>query len=157
VRSIISYADPLERRTFEGTLTKPAHAGQIYQAHNATFGGRSRSQYLWITRAGQVLSRRSLNKIIHDEVGHAYATRQLLCAGAPPREILEAPKAWVSRVLPLIARRIRHPGNFVFAFGLDGLAREQVRRFNEVGSPYPRLPVACAETEESIHASAPAI
>jgi hypothetical protein len=44
VRSIISYADPLERRNAEGVLTKPAHAGQIYAATNAVFGGRSRAQ-----------------------------------------------------------------------------------------------------------------
>jgi hypothetical protein len=128
VRSIISYADPLERRTAEGLLTKPAHAGQIYAASNAVFSGRSRAQYVQINRDGQVLSRRSLNKIINQEVGHAYATRQLEACGAPPRNLLESPKEWVSRVLPLISSRVKHPGNFVFAFGLDGPAREQVRQ-----------------------------
>src|SRR3546814_12350961 len=32
VRSVLSYADPLERRDIlTGIVTKPAHAGQIYQ------------------------------------------------------------------------------------------------------------------------------
>lgn len=157
VRSIISYADPLERRTLEGILTKPAHAGQIYQASNAIFSGRSRAQYVWITRAGQVLSRRSLTKVINQEVGHAYAARQLEAAGAPPREMLEEPKTWVNRVLPLIAGRIKHPGNFVFAFGLDGPAREQVRQVNAGGHPYPRIPMARIEPELELEAFAHAI
>lgn len=139
IRSVISYADPLERRTPEGLLTKPAHAGQIYQATNATYSGRSRAQYLWMGRDGRVLSRRSLNKIINEEVGHAYASRQLLAAGAPARAMLESPKAWVTRVLPQIATRIKHPGNFVFAFGLDCPAREQVRQANAGGQPYPKV------------------
>ena len=139
IRSVISYADPLERRTPEGLLTKPAHAGQIYQATNAIYGGRSRAQYLWMCRDGRVLSRRSLNKIINQEVGHAYAARQLMAAGAPAREMLESPKEWVERVLPLIATRIKHPGNFVFAFGLDSPARDLVRQTNAGGQPYPKI------------------
>jgi len=85
------------------------------------------------------LSRRSLSKIINLEVGHAYATRQLEACGAPPRTLLESPKEWVSRVLPLISSRVKHPGNFVFAFGLDGPAREQVRQVNAGGQPYPKV------------------
>jgi len=150
VRTIISYADPLERRNEAGQLTKPAHAGQIYQAHNAVFAGRSRPQYLWMTRAGQVLSRRALAKITRQEVGQAYATRQLLAAGAPARAPREAPGAWVERVLPLIATRVRHPGNYVFAFGLDEAAREQVRAVNDHGAPYPKLPRALPETEHEM-------
>jgi hypothetical protein len=139
VRSVISYADPLERRSTEGLLTKPAHAGQIYQASNAIYGGRSRAQYLWMTREGRVLSRRSLNKIINEEVGQAYASRQLEAAGAPTRALLESPKEWVARVLPLIGTRIKHPGNYVFAYGLDGQARDQVRHVNAGGQPYPKV------------------
>jgi len=157
VRSVISYADPLERRNLEGVLTKPAHAGQIYQASNAIFSGRSRSQYLWVTRDGHVLSRRAMNKIVNHEVGHAYATRQLEAAGAPPRELLESPKQWVERVRPLIATRLKHPGNFVFAFGLDGPAREQVRQVNLGGHPYPRLATQCSPSEEEAFGFAPAI
>lgn len=138
VRAIISYADPLERRDAAGVLLKPAHAGQIYMAHNALYAGRSSSQYLWLARTGQVLSRRTLNKIVREEQGQAYATRQILAAGTPPREPLEPPKAWLGRVLPLIATRIRHPGNHVFAFGLDDLARAQVRAANAGGQPYPK-------------------
>lgn len=157
VRSIISYADPMERRTFEGILTKPAHAGTIYAASNAAFGGRSRPQYLWITPAGQVLSRRALNKIADQEVGHAYATRQLLAAGAPSRQLLEDPKTWVTRVLPLIATRVRHPGNFVFAFGLDGPACEQVRQINANGLPYPRIECARATSQRELDSLVPAL
>jgi hypothetical protein len=147
VRGVISYADPLERRTAEGVLTKPAHAGQIYQAHNAVFAGRSASRYLWIGSDGRVISPRSLTKIVNQESGHAYATSQLLEAGADPRQFLETPRAWIERVLPQIARRIRHPGNFVFAFGLDGPARDQVVEANAGGHPYPRIPPKLRQLE----------
>lgn len=47
IRSIISYADPLERRDQSGRVTKPAHAGQIYQAHNAVYAGRASARSIF--------------------------------------------------------------------------------------------------------------
>lgn len=142
VRAIISYADPLERRDVHGVIVKPAHAGQIYQAHNALYAGRASARTLWLSRAGQVLSPRALAKIANGEQGREYAARQLLTAGAPARAHGETPADWMKRVLPLIAHRVRHPGNHVFAFGLDLAAKRSIAQANAGGQPYPRVSAA---------------
>lgn len=46
VTAVLSYADPMERHAAGGELTKSAHVGQIYQAHNATFAGRAAARWL---------------------------------------------------------------------------------------------------------------
>jgi hypothetical protein len=146
VRAVISYADPVERRTAEGLLCKPAHAGQIYQASNATFVGRASPHWLWLARDGRVISPRALAKIRAQDRGHRYAEAQLLAAGADPRRIGEEPNVWLDRVLraPLFAR-LRHPGNFIYAFGLDQAARDYAAT---KAQPYPKLPArtSCQET-----------
>lgn len=140
VSAVLSYADPLERHTAGGELTKPAHVGQIYQAHNATFAGRAGARWLWIDRDGQVVSARALSKIRLQECGHAYAERQLVAAGAEQRRHSEAPSDWLKRVLrePQF-RRVRHPGNFAYAFGLTRTARVVIQRTNPTTLPFPRL------------------
>lgn len=136
VRSVLSYADPLERRDAAGLLTKPAHAGQIYQATNAVFRGRGNPRTLLIGRDGTVISERSLSKIRSGERGHAYAERQVVAAGALPRHPYEDGAVWLKRVLcaPHF-QRVRHPGNFAYAFPLDGAVKATLG----AGMPYPRL------------------
>lgn len=140
IQTIVSYADPMERRTPLGHVIKPAHAGQIYQGHNALFAGRSSPRVLWLTVDGQVLSERSLSKIRNHECGHESATQRLLALGADARRFCESPGAWIKRVLPTIARRVRHPGNFVYVFGLTPEAKEQLVTRHAGGQPYPKLP-----------------
>lgn len=137
-RAVVSYADPMERSTAAGLITKPAHFGTIYQASNAAFAGRASAQWMWIDRDGRAISRRALSKIRLREVGCAYAERQLVDAGAEPRRAFEEPVAWLARVLcePTF-RRIRHPGNFAYAFGLDRAARASIAAANDP-LPYPR-------------------
>ena len=140
VRAVVSYADPMERRTVEGLLTKAAHAGQIYAAHNAVFAGRAKPRWLWLDRNGQVVSERALSKIRAQHQGHAYAERQLVTAGADPRRYGEEPAAWLERVLRAPTfRRLRHPGNFVFVFGLDRQAKAGVLVANGGNRPYPKV------------------
>lgn len=140
VRVVLSYSDPMERRTAEGLLTKPAHVGQIYQAHNAVFAGRASPHWHWFTRDGQVVSPRALSKIRNQERGHAYAERLLIAAGAGARGFLESPADWLDRVLePPAFRRLRHPGNFAYVFGLDREAKAAVAAVNGGGLPYPHL------------------
>lgn len=143
VRAVVSYADPMERRTVEGLLTKPAHAGTIYAAHNAVFAGRARGRWLWLDRNGQVVSERALSKIKALHRGHAYAERQLVAAGAAPRRYGEDPVVWLARVLrePTF-RRLKHPGNFAFVFGLNRAAKASIVAATGGGHPYPKLPPA---------------
>jgi hypothetical protein len=137
IRAVLSYADPVERRSAEGLLSKPAHAGMIYQATNAAFLGRAEPRWLWLNRDGQVVSPRALSKIRSGDKGHAYAQAQLLAAGADPRRAGEAPAAWLDRVLRAPTfRRLKHPGNFTYVFGLD---REARGRAQAQSLPYPKL------------------
>lgn len=140
VSAVLSYADPMERHTAGGELTKPAHVGQIYQAHNAVFAGRAGARWLWLDRDGQIISARALSKVRHQEVGHAYAERRLISAGAEPRGFGEEPADWLRRILrePMF-RRVRHPGNFAYVFSLNRTARAAVRRANPTALPFPRL------------------
>ncbi|WP_175429971.1 Mom family adenine methylcarbamoylation protein [Azospirillum argentinense] len=140
VAAVLSYADPMERTTAGGELTKPAHVGQIYQAHNATFAGRAAARWLWIDRNGQVVSPRALSKIRLQERGHAYAERQIMAAGVDARRPGEEPADWLRRVLrePTF-RRVKHPGNFAYAFGLTREARATIKLANPTPLPFPRL------------------
>lgn len=137
---MVSYADPMERRTVEGRLTKPAHAGTIYAAHNAVFAGRARGRHLWLDCNGQVVSERALSKIRHQERGYAYAERRLIAAGVEPRRFGEDPAVWLARVLrEPIFRRLKHPGNFVFVFGQDRAATSAAVTVVGGRRPYPKL------------------
>lgn len=137
MRSVLSYADPVERHTAEGHLCKPAHAGTIYKASNAAFVGRSEPRWFWMKRDGTFVQPRDLTKIRKQEQGHPYATRELIEAGAEPRRFGEDPAAWLKRVLrePTFTR-IKHPGNFTYVFGLD---RETRRAAAAKAQPYPEI------------------
>lgn len=140
VRAVLSYADPMERATASGLLCKPAHAGTIYQGSNAAFLGRARARWLWLTAAGNVVSERSLSKIKAQHRGHRYAESQLVDAGADPRRFGEDPAGWIGRILVAPTfRRLKHPGNFTYVFGLDSEVRA---RAIANSLTYPKLRLA---------------
>lgn len=86
------------------------------------------------------MSARALSKIRLQECGHAYAERRLVVVGADPRRTGEAPADWLHRVLrEPVFRRVRHPGNFAYAFGLTRAARAAIKRANPSPLPFPRL------------------
>jgi hypothetical protein len=143
VAAVWSYADPLERRAADGTLVKPAHWGTAYRASNARYLGRAKGEPVLLTPSGRALNRRALDKIAGGESGHAYATRQVLAAGAPPRAPGEDPAAWVARILAWPAlRRVPHPGNLVYAFALTDDARRALDARHGAPAPYPPRPRA---------------
>lgn len=137
VRAVVSYADPLERHSAAGELTKAAHWGTIYQASNALHVGRSDARTLLVAPNGHVVSGRALSKIRHEDQGWQYATQQLLDQGAPARQAGESLEGWVTRATAGF-RRLRHPGNLCYVFGLDDLARRQLRTMHGAGLPYQR-------------------
>lgn len=120
VRAILSYSDPMPRRTADGVQVTGGHIGTIYQAHNARYLGRSSRETLILDRAGRTVSRRSLSKLRNGERSAGVAYRRLLEAGAPPRQLGEGDAAYVARALaegPF--QRVRHPGNHVYAWPLS--------------------------------------
>lgn len=140
IRSILSYADPMERFDGSGILTKPAHAGQIYQASNAMFAGRAKPRTLTIGPSGTVISERSFSKVRYEERGYAYAARQLIAAGVPEREQGESLPAWLDRVMSSgILRKVRHPGNYAYVLPLARDARRAASRAIGERLPYPKL------------------
>lgn len=137
VRAVLSYADPVERTTVGGQLTKPAHWGTIYQASNALHVGRSSPRWLYLAPDGSVISGRALTKVRKLERGWMYVARQMLDWGAAPRAFAEEPRDWLDRVLPSF-RRLKHPGNLAYLFGLDRQASIALRERHAGGSSYPK-------------------
>lgn len=140
VQMVLSYSDPVPRQTEEGKLIMPGHVGQIYQAFNGRFVGRSSARWLWLDRAGRVVSARALSKIRNEERGAAYAADQLLKAGAPRPKLGESGRDWVERSLregPF--RRVYHPGNYAYVWAVGGpSAVRVVQRTFAPPLPYPR-------------------
>ena len=135
LRAVLSYSDPMVRRTFDGQLVTPGHVGVIYQAHNGRHVGRSEARWSYFDRQGRIVSRRAISKVRGDERGSASAYALLVSQGAPVRRPFESGRAWVARaLLEAPWERVRHPGNlaYVWAIGPD-------RRKTEAGFP-PALP-----------------
>ncbi len=88
--SVVSYADPMTRRSPDGSLIKPGHVGQVYSVMGAAYRGRTRPRYETITPDGQLFSERAMTKIRAGESGRAYATAQLLRPRIRPRRPLRS-------------------------------------------------------------------
>jgi hypothetical protein len=141
MRTVVSYSDPVPRFRADGSMVKPGHLGCVYQALNARYLGRSSARTLLVAPDGTVVSERSLSKLRNDERGADYAYRQLRALGAPPLAPTESGRKYVARVtaLPLF-RRMRHPGNLTYAWGLGGRhERARVEAGMPAALPYPRL------------------
>lgn len=135
IQGVVSFSDPLPRRTSEGTLVLPGHVGTIYQAHNGIYLGRGRSQYLNLLPDATSFNRRTEQKIRHQESGWRYAIDQLVAAGADPIRKGEEPSVWVSRALGTLCRRVRHAGNHKYCWALNS----RLRRFLPSSKPFPKM------------------
>lgn len=132
LRGVVSFADPLPRRAADGTVTTPGHVGQVYQAQNGVYLGRSTPRTLHLLPDGSTFSARAAQKIRRGERGWRYAVEQLVSAGAPaPTGDLGS---WLKTAIAALAT-VRHPGNhrYAWAFG-----RSEGRALSTRHSPYPR-------------------
>lgn len=138
IQSVIAYSDPVPRYSHDGAKIMPGHCGLIYQALSASFRGRSKARVLTLLPNGLVLSPRAVSKIRAQDTGAAYAERQLLDAGAPPRHFAECPETWLDRLARCgFFSHVRHPGNLVYAFALTKAAKRAARTVPSL--PFPRL------------------
>ncbi|MAG24163.1 hypothetical protein CMI47_01160 [Candidatus Pacearchaeota archaeon] len=120
-RAIVSFSDPVARRSTDRVLITPGHIGTIYQAFNMRFVGRSAPRKMLLTEAGfETLVPRSVSKIKTKEDGwHRNMVRLSQATGfAPPRNKSEASlRRWVEMVESTL-RPMAHPGNIAYAYAL---------------------------------------
>jgi hypothetical protein len=138
VRGVVAYSDPFRRTNAQGDVVLPGHVGTIYQAFNGSYLGQSRARTILLDPAGRVLNERTISKIRLGERGEDYAYRQLRRLGAPSRTTGEDGAAYVERVLGCgLFRRVRHPGNHVYAWPLErGVeTSERVVEFPKLDAP----------------------
>jgi hypothetical protein len=140
VQAIVSYADPFPLPDADGRFLRPAHYGTIYQGSNSVFCGRTSAAHLLVSPNGTVVSRRALDKIRRGERGARGAQQRLRELGAPPLLPDETPAAWVARARTFPGfQTVRHPGNFVYSFGLTPKAKRAIAdRFPY--TVYPKKP-----------------
>lgn len=138
LRGVVSFSDPMPRRTAAGRVLTPGHVGHVYKALNGVYTGRGTPRTLWIMADGRVFSARRRAKITGGERGDAGAIRELVELGAEPPRTGEPLAGWLTAALPAVgARRVRHHGNhrFVWTLGDRG-----ARRRTPIGldpMPYP--------------------
>jgi len=132
---IVSFTDPLPRQEpGTGRLVFKGHIGTIYQASSAVYAGRSLPDTMHLLPDGSVLNKRTLQKIRSRCQGWRYACGKLERFGAAPLLADEDSAAWLNRWLPLLAVRVRHPGNHRYLWQLD----KRQRRALPAGLPYPK-------------------
>ena len=128
VRGVLSYSDPVPRRSSAGGVIMPGHVGTIYQAHNAHYHGRATARTLWLDARGRCLSGRTISKVRGEESGVDYACAQVARATGVERTRYESGADYIARALASGAlTRLRHPGNHAYTWALDRKLRRAHR------------------------------
>ncbi|MEV6048697.1 hypothetical protein [Streptomyces xanthochromogenes] len=143
VRGVVSFADPVPRRTASGVLVMPGHVGTIYAATNALYTGRATARTVKLLPDGTVFHARTAQKIRRREQGHEYAVAQLRVLGAPRPQPGCDPAVWLREALTSVgARNVRHRGahRYVFRLGRTRREREEIRVEVPVLRSYPKQP-----------------
>lgn len=150
VAGVVSFADPVPRRTPAGDVITPGHLGTIYQASNAIFTGRAYARTLWVLPDGTVFNGQALQKIREQKRGHDYAERVLIGWGARPMRDGEDPRAWLAEARTAAGVTFfRHPGVLRYVFTLGATRRDRrAVRVALPSLPYPKT----RETRELVSA-----
>lgn len=148
VRGIVSFSDPMPRSRIVVDVDgrdrveqfMPGHVGICYQATNALALGRSTRRTLtYLPRHGLVLSDRTLQKIRSQESGADGAERRLVALGAPARRAGESAATWLRSALEeLQITKVRHPGNYRYAWALGTPAERRRARIGLPRTPYAK-------------------
>ena len=141
---VVSFSDPIPRRTVEGEVVFPGHLGGIYQASSSRYLGRGTARTLRLLPDGSVLSARAIQKVRSGEQGWRYVVAQLTRFGAPaPRCLVpganadvEELRSWLTSTTSLVTRPLRHPGNHRYAWPLNRHGLRMLERLPAV--PYPK-------------------
>lgn len=152
LRGVVSFADPFPRsRTIIDVdetgeprerveQVSPGHVGIAYQAAGAIACGRSTARtLLYLPRHGAVLPERSLSKIRGQESGSEAAERLLVRYGATRRTIAQSSHEWLHEALhELGAIRVRHPGNFRYAWPIGSRSQRRQTRITPTPTRHPK-------------------
>lgn len=130
---VVSFSDPVPRRTIEGGIVHRGHIGTIYQAFNGRYLGRSATRMISLLPDGSVLNARAIQKIRSLERGWKYAAALLERFGAAP--LSGDPAAWLAYWLPKLTRTLRHSGNHKYAWPLHRTAYKEM----PASLPYPKF------------------
>lgn len=141
---VVSFSDPVPRITQAGKVVMPGHCGLVYQALNGVFTGRGKARTLRLLPDGTVFSERSVSKIRSGERGMAYASTQLIQAGATPIDVEklseEERRAWLRKAVNDVTRPLPHGGNYRYVWTLH----KRDRKHLPPSQPYPKLLLANA-------------
>jgi hypothetical protein len=146
ILGVVSFSDPVPRRTLGGQLVLPGHVGSIYAGHNGVYVGRSKRSILHLLPDGRVLSPRAIQKVKAMERSWRYTVELLEAHGAPRFELDELGcdqvrrLAWLDRALAATTRRFRHGGNHKYVWALDRRVHRSVIRTVAARSPNGMLP-----------------
>lgn len=132
ILGVVSFSDPVRRRTSEGQVIAPGHTGCVYQALSACYVGRSDGRTLHLLPDGRVFNHRTEQKIRKREVGWRYGVEELRSYGADP--VWDDPKAWLEHWLPRITRPLVHKGNHKYKWALHRSMRASLG----ASKPYPK-------------------
>lgn len=130
---IVSFSDPVPRTRVDGTIIHRGHFGICYQATSATFLGRTEPRTVHLLPDGTVLNERTIQKIRAGEQGWQYAAALLEKFGAAPPPLKDRAE-WLKTWLTHLTRRLRHSGNYKYAWAIAAGAR----RFLPASLPYPK-------------------
>jgi hypothetical protein len=134
---VVSFSDPHPRHDAQGRLVMPGHVGTVYQASNALYIGQRKSEWIHVLRDGTVLHNRALAKVRAQDSGWRPIVARLVADGAP---LLEGdPAAWLARVLPLVTRPMKHPGNHKYVLPIGSASKRALRNVRTL--PYPKFAV----------------
>ncbi len=136
---VLSFSDPVPRRTSDGILVMPGHVGTCYQAANTVYLGRGTPRTHRLLPDGSILSPRALQKIRAGEQGWRYAVEQLVRHGAwiptclnRGTPDLDELRPWLERWKNAVTRPLRHPGNHRYAWGLTRLGARCLTRLHRL-------------------------
>ena len=135
VAGVVSFSDPMRRVDGSGHEVFKGHIGNIYQASNATYLGRSKAGVLRLLPDGSCVHGRALAKIRSRDRGWQHSSALLERSGAAPLCDWDDPRAWLAMWLPRLTRLVRHPGNHKYVFAVD----KRLRRTLPPSLPYPKF------------------
>ncbi|HYE93378.1 MAG TPA: hypothetical protein VEA38_20265 [Terriglobales bacterium] len=143
IAGVVSFSDPEKRTSKTGDLVFAGHWGLIYQAHNATYLGKTNAATIRLLPNGQVISNRAIQKVRSKERGWRYVVMQLVDAGYRAPSIPEMENKvrrldWLHAALAMVTRTMRHRGNHRYAWGLAKSVKKALSARPSL--PYPKDP-----------------